>query len=308
MDMSPILQLALDRKRCKCEHETVYTNEHMQQWLLEALPPNWSVYLPSVLGETALAAAWPADGSERDEAKAFLNRSGCTNPDDLLDGHCEAMAIALSREHKALLDAGKEDPASIPDLAHKTALASLQTDECAAERVFGAFSKGFVDGHATWTSGVWGDRFSGTEGAARLCGFLYGGSGVQESIRAFAAELTAAPAGEHVAWMPMYILNYIWDGDELTKAQMAKEDAEETAQYSCHVVGLVIDASRRVLCVADPNGGLLPGGNMEFLAVPPTLRAATSSTKMSRFDLDERAKKRAKKATSTGGGKKRERR
>jgi len=46
-----------------------------------------------------------------------------------------------------------------------------------------------------------------------------------------------------------------------------------------------LDASRRALCVADPNGALVPGGNMEFLVAPPHMRAKPS-TKWSRFDLD----------------------
>ena len=94
--------------------------------------------------------------------------------------------------------------------------------------------------------------------------------------------------------MPLYVLNYIWDLNELTPSQLAKCDAEEIAQYSCHAVGLVMDASRRVLCIADPNGALLPGSNMEFLAVPLCTRQVPS-TKWSRHDLDNLAKKTATK-------------
>ena len=70
------------------------------------------------------------------------------------------------------------------------------------------------------------------------------------------------------------------------QAQLNMDAAPETAQYSCHVVGLVMDASRRTLFVADPNGASLPGGNIELLAVPSYVLGADPSTSRSRFDID----------------------
>ena len=77
-------------------------------------------------------------------------------------------------------------------------------------------------------------------------------------------------------------------------------------------MGLVLDATRRVLIIADPNAGLLPGGNIEFLAVPPRSREAAPSTKISQFDLDQQQMvmtkaKKVTKSPSNAKGKKRAR-
>jgi hypothetical protein len=79
----------------------------------------------------------------------------------------------------------------------------------------------------------------------------------------------------------------IFDGDELTNADL-KVDVNETAQYSCHVVvvGLVLSASRNAF-VADPNGALVQGGNMEFLSLPLAPSNVKPTTAMSRFDRDK---------------------
>jgi hypothetical protein len=77
----------------------------------------------------------------------------------------------------------------------------------------------------------------------------------------------------------------IFDGDELNSAEL-KCEKFETAQYSCHVVGLVMSVSKDAY-IADPNGALLPGGNMEFLSLP--LKECSDfrpTTKNSRYDRD----------------------
>jgi hypothetical protein len=93
--------------------------------------------------------------------------------------------------------------------------------------------------------------------------------------------------------MPLYILNYIYDNDELNDVDLTKSLAE-TAQYSCHAVGLIFDRKNCRIVVADPNGALIPGYNMEFVSVPLTERRSPS-TKVSSFDLEKDALKRLKK-------------
>ncbi len=41
-----------------------------------------------------------------------------------------------------------------------------------------------------------------------------------------------------------------------------KHGKDETAMYSLHVLGLVVDGRQRKVYLCDPNGSLLPGGNM----------------------------------------------
>ena len=60
------------------------------------------------------------------------------------------------------------------------------------------------------------------------------------------------------------------DGDELTEEEMAVPDVE-TAQYSVHVVGVVLDGCSMTAYICDPNGPLIPGACMEFLHLPLTV-------------------------------------
>ena len=59
--------------------------------------------------------------------------------------------------------------------------------------------------------------------------------------------------------VPLYVLNYIWDGNELTPKQMRDEE-HETACYSIHAVGLVFDLPSKTVSLADPNGCGFPLG------------------------------------------------
>jgi len=104
--------------------------------------------------------------------------------------------------------------------------------------------------------------------------------------------LTISPAA-----LPLYITNYIFDGDELSPADLVSGAAFETAQYSCHVVGLVLDPEGKVCYICDPNGQLLAGGNMEFVSIPLAPREAPT-TALSAFDIEL-----ARGAQSSGGRK-----
>jgi hypothetical protein len=46
-----------------------------------------------------------------------------------------------------------------------------------------------------------------------------------------------------VVTLPLYVMNYIWDGDELSEEQLQLVELE-TAQFSIHVVGVVFDPFR----------------------------------------------------------------
>ena len=65
---------------------------------------------------------------------------------------------------------------------------------------------------------------------------------------------------------------------------------EETAQYSLRVVGLVMHRVQRILFVLDPNGALIGGSNMEFLAMPLKKLNHRSTTKVSAYDRSEMKK------------------
>ena len=294
-----ILPLAVDRIRRRCAHATVYTHDELRAWLSAALPAGWTVRTPSVL-EAAFSASWPSvevaeqepekkkgkkkrrtrEKSERDVAEQWLRDNGCVDPANLIDGACEPLALFLSNEVKSLLLSNMA-PDLVVDYAHGSALRRIRADTNAPQRMFGCgFTRGFQGGHATWTPAVWGDQYGDD-----LSPYLYGGIDVQARIGAIAASASDADSpSPHVVTMPLYVLAYIWDGDELDEHAMLT-GTEETAQYSCHVVGLVLDTKQHSLVVADPNGGLLPGGNMEFLSMPIRQRASPS-TSVAQFDLE----------------------
>ena len=64
--------------------------------------------------------------------------------------------------------------------------------------------------------------------------------------------------------MPLYMLSYLYDTEELTHAELLASK-EESAQYRLDAVGLVFDQSNKRIIVADPNCTLVSGSNMEFV-------------------------------------------
>ena len=102
--------------------------------------------------------------------------------------------------------------------------------------------------------------------------------------------------------LPLYVLNYIFSDDELSDREL-ESHVVETAQYSLHVVGLIFDPERNRVIVADSNGALIPGSNMEFLSMPLKTRRASDSTRVSRYDLD--CRKRGSSGVSKSSVKKR---
>ncbi len=87
----------------------------------------------------------------------------------------------------------------------------------------------------------------------------------------------------------------IFDGDELSAAEL-KVETIETAQYSCHVVGLVLSGTGKDAFICDPNGALLAGGNMEFLSLPLAPSGFRPTTAVSAWDRDQAAAQKKPKS------------
>ena len=92
--------------------------------------------------------------------------------------------------------------------------------------------------------------------------------------------------GDGTTIIPLYVLCYIFDNDELTTYKL-KNTKVETAQYSLHAVGLVIIRSSKTIIVADPNGALTKGFNIEFLSMPLTKLKRKATTSVSRSDIEK---------------------
>ena len=88
-------------------------------------------------------------------------------------------------------------------------------------------------------------------------------------------------SGDSTKVIPLYVLCYLFDTNELTNAEL-KNTKEETAQYILHVVvGLVIMNHQNItIIIADPNGALIiDGSNMEFISMPLSkLRSKPTTT------------------------------
>jgi len=85
--------------------------------------------------------------------------------------------------------------------------------------------------------------------------------------------------------VPLYIY-YVFGNNEFSMEDL-QSATEESAQYSLHVVGLVMHRVQRILFVADPNGAIIGGSNMEFLAMPLKKLNHKSTTKVSAYDRSE---------------------
>jgi hypothetical protein len=86
---------------------------------------------------------------------------------------------------------------------------------------------------------------------------------------------------------PLYMLCYLFDNNELSNVEL-KNIKEESAQYSLYVVGLVINSLNKTVMIADPNGALIGGSNMEFLTMSLTKLQSKPTTSLSCYDRMER--------------------
>jgi hypothetical protein len=57
-----------------------------------------------------------------------------------------------------------------------------------------------------------------------------------------------------------------------------------------HVVGLVINPLNKTIIIADPNGALIGGSNMEFISMPLSKLRSKPTTCVSSYDTKELSK------------------
>ena len=277
--MKPIetlLEKALDRKSRRLTYKTTYSHDNLYAWLKTILP-TWEIFIPQqeVKGSSALSfpalSDWPSINI-RDTVKHWIEEQNVEYKDGLLDGLCEPLAFYLSSKLKEDVELGKFHSIRRSYQNIKSELDSLEAVD-AAQLVLGRYINQVQDSPLFWGEGIVGSKKN----------YLFGHNLAKASI----LEAANNPA---VNIMPLYVLNYIFDGDELSNNEL-KNAVEETAQYSLHVVGLVFDMHRSRLFIADPNGALIPGSNMEFLSMPLKTRNTAASTKVSCFDLESKKRK-----------------
>jgi hypothetical protein len=349
----------------------LYHHDNLQEYIRQALPPGWTVVLPpatadvgkapsefpEVVSESACTALaehlqLPADAAQLSPAELA----------DMLNGHCETVAVTLAEHVVGQIGKGGSTRSSYSPGAAAAALAagyrelteSLQLLNASAQirLLFDAEKRGLLqhlsssskcgsgnqlpsDGrgrqHSMWSSVLQcasplfppglkdpeRSMLAGTESASSRIAQAAAAC-VTNSLPAAATASSAASSSSSAllstvsdtAVLPLYILCYIWDGDELDHADLAASPDTETAQLSLHVCGLVLCGQARTALICDPNGPLLQGGGVEFLELPVSRlpEGVMPSTSNSRFDRDaataaaERSESERKRRSGGKGG------
>ena len=285
--LKEIYEDAISRFRRKCSHKTCYSHENLQLWLQNALNNDginqWKIMCPNFSKHQPVfpqLSSWPAEKIYL-EVKDWLKvKQFNGDTTDFLDGLCEALALYFSNFISSSLKGETSLSLDLDELM-KSALLNL-VEKSAPDAAETVLLNHFLVGVNTPI--VWGSEITGS-----YFDYLFGNDSTKLRIKMF-AESTS------VFKMPLYMLNYIFDGDELDNQHLTMENPPETAQYSLHAVGLVFDKNNRTVYVADANGPVIPGCNYEFVEIPVSRKSdKTSSTCVSCFDLDEQEKKKRKK-------------
>ena len=362
-DMDALLRRSC-RGRERCIYETCFSHDNLAAWLeSHVLPSGWDVVRPPA-GSMGPGQHWPEDtGPEAQDLLRDLFAKTHQVPDAaslsgdglerLMNGHCETVAVALTREVLSQLSGGAEPAAALrqayggiakeltaaPEKRERLvqqmktlfeaegrgrkaaagAAAGAASSSSSSNSNSSSNSSGYERQIEMWRplvglgSDVWGSR-DGVGKHDYLAAFCAGFP--VEAITEIARKIDGASSPPSVAALPLYILNYIWDGDELTAEQLS-EGTAETAQFSLHVVGLVLVKGTAIIC--DPNGPINATVEMppscEFLELPfRSLPAGVvPSTSNARFDREQRrifeeqeaakkSTKKKKKASGGGGG------
>ena len=284
-----ILKKARDRKRRRCNNETTYSHENLAEWLKAGLPAGWRVETPPAW---AVAPSGFPISNDR-EAQAALQQLLPVLPtvsrgyEDELDGHCETVSVVLSeRVVQELRSPGDRTPAQILACAYDDLAKELRAATVPEQvRTLFAPMLDAPSSSAEWWK-IWLSLMGTTAAQVPPGDFLAGMcAGVTPTLLPRLTD-TIREAKEDTFALPLYVLSYIWDGDELGAADL-KEDIE-TAQYSIHCIGLVVHCQSRTAYLADPNGALLKGGSTEFIKIPFTrLSGCKPTTAVSRWDRDQ---------------------
>jgi hypothetical protein len=297
-----VLTSALDRKPKRLSFNTTYSHKNIKDWL-QSILPEWDIITPDAEQTSSLTESnatvlklppfsegpcslseWPASGDCRDSVKQWLEDQHHEDPEDLIDGACEPLALYLSHYFIRAFGTSVEDAIQggkrLLDIGYlhnvyheaKRNLEEL-SPRLAAREIFGEYIKQKDPSPSLWPN-VKNDDASFKK-------FLFGHDLAKQQI------IKASKTNEcDQICIPLYVLCYLFDTDELSNAQI-KTIKEETAQYSLHAIGLYIHIGLKAIIIADPNGALRPGFNMEFLSMPLTKLRSKPTTSVSRYDRDE---------------------
>jgi hypothetical protein len=224
---------------------------------------------------------------------------------DRFDGHCETCAVLMASTVEQVLLANENCTANMlgrclidlrNDLMKASFKTQMETIFAAEQKVLRSVKKNDVEDDndvATLckehsaddrTRLFWPATSEIGPIAASTRNWCAGGSETQATFASAGSFVCEAGT---VVRLPMYLLCYIFDGDELSDADL--ECAEiETAQYSVHVLGLVLDGRTKTCYACDPNGQFKPGSGLEYLRLPLQERSDLPTTFLSQHDFERR--------------------
>jgi hypothetical protein len=249
--LEELLDDALGRKRKQCSHQTVYSHDIIKLWLKSAIDVvniPWEVVIPvyqSKKEKRKALSLWP-NQKDLKSIKQWLLLHNCKDPKEFVDGACAPFALYLSI---SILSSIKDG--SFVDVMHSNEIAKTTLKEMKLEEAAETFFKKIK---------IWDPTYHGAYGD-----YLFGNEVMKTKV------ISALQTASSNFCMPLYMLSYFYDTEELAHAELLASK-EESAQYSLHAVGLVFDQSNKRTIVADPNGALVPGSNMEFVQIPLTSR------------------------------------
>ena len=309
-----MLQNALARQRMRCTVLTEYDIANMKTYVTGLLPPGWCILFPAIeAGITHLPSKRGLTQNKKEqELAAFL---GVTAPvaRDRLDGHCETCAVLMASTLVQALFTREGCSPNMPGsclnnlrdnltkasfkvqmerifAAERHVLQSVKEKECdsTVHEDSTAFKARSADDR---TRLFWPDITETSSVAERTSNWCAGGPDTQKS---FASAAEFVRGARSVIRLPLYVLCYIFDGNELTNADLENTEIE-SAQYSLHVLGVVLDGRTNTCFVCDPNGYFKPGSGLEYLHLPLQESRNPATTFLSLHDIERQWKPATKR-------------
>ena len=269
--------------RSHCTVETEYSNNNLVKYIQKAVP-GWKVVAPPK------ANIAPSNFPNVDNQNSLncaiksldqLLRMPISKCKDMISGHCETCGCI---ETEAVMAAIQNGDTHVLDIAHCTLAKVLEKSSTrkTSKIMFNPELRA-TQSPASRLFTMWSPLFNQAESLMKEImvekddekfhkTLTAGLPGVPEILHKVAIACNTVTDSSLVqvapiAAVPLYVMNYIWDGDELNEKQL-QETCHETALYSLHVVGVVFDSNTQTVYIADPNGPMKNGGNKEFLPLP----------------------------------------
>ena len=220
--LEELLDDALGRRRKQCSHQTVYSHDIIKLWLksaIEEVNVPWDVVIPvfkSKQENRKALSLWP-NKKTFNAVQQWLLRNDCKDPKDFVDGACEPLALYLSNSILSSIGDG-----SFLDVMHSNEIAKTTLKEMKPEEAAKTVFEKFINNTSTFM--IWDPTNQGAYGD-----YLFGNEVMKAKV------ISALQTVSSSFYMPLYVLNYLYDTEELTNAELLASK-EESAQYSLHAV------------------------------------------------------------------------